>query len=272
MKADGPSSSADPSGDISPIAESLSNLPEASKSEGRVAETKKAPRKSEPASERLPNFSRVTPAQLAHVVFPAEARYQPVRPVSSQALKSAKGKASSVAKAPSAVALGGTAERYAGGGGILILIDQAPSEPVELVELEPVPAPAPPATEAAPATTTPAEPAYTGRHISLDENAPEADPPQSFEVCSSFVHQSFGDVNAFGSHSIPLVMIPRIDHSYLYSRSLLTLYLFSLMHRLELLFFIDYSSLVVVRLSQLEFEDNEFEILSKHQFEACGSI
>jgi len=181
MKADGPSSSAGPSGDISPIAESLSNLPEASKSEGRVAETKKAPRKSEPASERLPNFSRVTPAQLAHVVFPAEARYQPVRPVSSQALKSAKGKASSVTKAPSAVALGGTAERYAGGGGILILIDQAPSEPVELVELEPAPAPAPPAAEAAPATTTPAEPAYTGRHISLDENAPEADPPQSFE-------------------------------------------------------------------------------------------
>lgn len=182
MTADGPSSSAGPPGDISPIAESLSNLPEASKSEGKAAVTKKAPRKSEPAFEKLPNLSRVTPAQLAHVVFPAEARYQPVRPVSSQALKSAKGKASTVAKAPSAAALGGTAERYAGGGGILILIDQAPSEPVELVELEPAPASAPPATEAAPATTTPAAPASTGRHIALDDNAPEADPPQSFEV------------------------------------------------------------------------------------------
>ena len=210
MKAEG---SSGPSGDISPIAESLSNLPDASKTEGKATEQKKPTRKSEPAFEKLPNFSRVTPAQLAHVVFPGEGRYQPVRPVSAQALKSSKGKASTVPKAPSA-ALGGTAERYAGGGGILILIDQAPSEPVELVEPEPMSVPVT-TTTPAPSTQTrgPGMPRFTpGPHIALDENGPDADQPQPFEVWTSFVLVFSSSADMTFSHSITST-IPRISHN-----------------------------------------------------------
>ncbi|KAH8120111.1 26S proteasome regulatory complex, non-ATPase subcomplex, Rpn2/Psmd1 subunit [Phellopilus nigrolimitatus] len=180
MKVDEPSHSVLPAGDISPITSTVSNLPEASKSEGKAPESKK--RKSEPSFEKLPNFSRVIPAQLAHVTFPAEGRFQPVRPVSTRTPKTTKGKAStaSAVKTPSLVPLGVTSERYAGGGGILILIDQSPDEPAEYIEAE-LPAPVPPVAAAvspAPAATVPAP---SGPHIALDEDAPEADPPESFE-------------------------------------------------------------------------------------------
>lgn len=186
-----PPTSGETAVDVQPSAETEPSSSDDQKGEGdgerdgKPAETKK--RKSEPASERLPNFSRVTPAQLAHIVFPPEGRFQPVRPVSTRSPKSSKGKApltASPAKTPTAAALGVTSERYAGGGGILILIDQAPEEPVEFIEEEVPAPPAPPAEPTATAAGVPvgADSQPAGPHISLDENAPEADPPASFEV------------------------------------------------------------------------------------------
>ncbi|PWY96976.1 26S proteasome regulatory complex, non-ATPase subcomplex, Rpn2/Psmd1 subunit [Testicularia cyperi] len=46
----------------------------------KPAKSKKE-RKQEPTSEVLPNYSRVTPAQVKFVSFPAEARFAPIRPV-----------------------------------------------------------------------------------------------------------------------------------------------------------------------------------------------
>jgi len=50
-------------GDISPINESISNIPE-----GQSSESKSANKRKEPSWENLPNFSRVTPAQFQYVV------------------------------------------------------------------------------------------------------------------------------------------------------------------------------------------------------------
>ncbi|KAI0721359.1 26S proteasome regulatory complex non-ATPase subcomplex Rpn2/Psmd1 subunit [Cerioporus squamosus] len=147
-------------GDVSPISGSLSNLAES---------TGKAGRKSEPSSEKLSNFSRVTPAQLAYITFPADGRYQPVRVVSTRP-PSAK-----AAKSATSAAL--AADRSGGGGGILIMADTRPDEEPDYIEFETqavVPPAAPGAAQNPPASTP-------GRHIALDESAPEADPPESFE-------------------------------------------------------------------------------------------
>ncbi len=128
-------------------------------------------KKAEPAFEMRPNFSRVTPAQLTYITFSSEGRYQPVRPVSANP------QASKGTKRPSSPA---TTVWSAGGGGIIILSDPRPSEEAEFIEIEA------PATDAAAPILVPvpaevhSEP--TGHHISLDENAPEADPPEPFEV------------------------------------------------------------------------------------------
>ena len=185
MKTDEPSTSAGVAGDISPISGTVSNLPDSQKPDSKVGDAKK--RKVEPQSEKLPNFSRVTPAQLAHIVFPAEGRFQPVRPVSTRSPKSTKGKApvAPLLKTPSSTALGVTSERYAGGGGILILIDQTPGEPIEFIEPEvPVPPSAATTLQGAPVPGAPAAGTSgpSAPHIALDENAPEAEPPASFEV------------------------------------------------------------------------------------------
>jgi 26S proteasome regulatory subunit N2 len=193
MKVDEPAAaSTSGGGDISPIAEAGAGLSEdISKSEeqGKEKSSENKRSRKEPSFEKLSNFSRVMPAQLAHISFPAEGRYQPVRPVATRsAQKTSKGKAvaSATSKPTStAAALGTAAERYAGGGGILILIDQTPSEPAEFIETE-LPRPAAPTvpTAAEPSTTaiTPAPNAAV--HIALDENEPEAQPPESFEVSS----------------------------------------------------------------------------------------
>jgi 26S proteasome regulatory subunit N2 len=97
----------------------------------------------EPSSETLQNLSRVTPAQLAHISFPHEGRFQPVRPIRS-----------------------GGGKTRAGGGGILMLIDRTPGEPVKYVDL-----PADLGGEEAP---KPAE------GMQVDEPA-EAPPPAPFE-------------------------------------------------------------------------------------------
>jgi 26S proteasome regulatory subunit N2 len=151
-------------GDISPINESMSNLPE-----GQSSESKTPNKRKEPNFESLPNFSRVTPAQFQHVVFPPSSRYQPVRPVSARetVIKAGKGVAG--------VQKTSQPEKYAGGGGILLLVDERPGEPEEFIELSTV---APPAPQVAPANNA----AAVAQHIALDPNGGEAEVPGVFEV------------------------------------------------------------------------------------------
>ncbi|CAL1695273.1 unnamed protein product [Somion occarium] len=128
----------------------------------------------EPSFEKLSNFSRVTPAQMPHIVFPADGRYQPVRAVSAYpAPKGGKVNANGVKL---------TSEKYAGGGGILVVVDTRPDEEAEYIDLSTIHA-----VHTADGVTV--EIREGGReseyprdlHISLNENAPEADPPEPFE-------------------------------------------------------------------------------------------
>ncbi|XP_006454699.1 hypothetical protein AGABI2DRAFT_182674 [Agaricus bisporus var. bisporus H97] len=173
MKAEDTASPKD--GDVSPINRSLSNLIDEPKPSTTPSPSNK--KKSEPLQEFRPNFSRVTPAQLDYISFPPGSRYQPVRPVSSTPRNSASiPGAKGGNKAPSA-------EKYAGGGGIILLTDLRPDAEAEFIEFEPPPVPALPtaATTIPNGNAVPSLPAPTGPHISLDENAPEAEPPASFE-------------------------------------------------------------------------------------------
>ncbi|KAJ2927156.1 hypothetical protein H1R20_g9903, partial [Candolleomyces eurysporus] len=148
-------------GDVSPI----NHLSEDSKPSS-------SRKKLEPTSETKPNFSRVTPAQLAYISFPSDGRYQPVRTVTST--KQGRGFTSK--------ASGVGPEKYGGGGGILILSDLRPDEEAEFIELEaPALAPPPPEVTPAAATGAAAAPQPTGRHIALDESSPDAPPPEPFE-------------------------------------------------------------------------------------------
>ena len=142
------------------------------------ASTSRLARKPEPSYEIKPNFSRVTPAQLQHISFPNDGRYQLVRPVSSKLGSQRKN------------SVGGLlSEGCVGGGGILILADLRPGDEAELIEFEPPTPPAAIVQATAPPTTVAngnaVRAAPSGPHISLDENAPEAGPPESFEVCFS---------------------------------------------------------------------------------------
>lgn len=176
-----PAPSAGKPGDISPISGSMSGLPEAGTSPVFAPASAPAKRRqtTESSSEILANFSRVTPSQLAHITFQPDGRYQPVRPVVTMPIPppslSRAGRQSSGKPVMSA------SDRYAGGGGILLLMDQRPHEPEELVDLD--------AEERAisvdqvdqrPVTADNATLGRSGTFI--DENAPEADPPQPFEV------------------------------------------------------------------------------------------
>ncbi|KAF8640759.1 hypothetical protein AX17_000409 [Amanita inopinata Kibby_2008] len=164
MKAEEPSKN----GDVSPI-----NRPSSNIDDNRPSTSVKLARKAEPSYEMKPNFSRVTPAQLSHISFPGDGRYQPVRPVSTKVAAARMGKGP-IPELPS--------ERYGGGGGILILTDLRPEDEAEFIELEP-PAPAQAIVQAlAPAGNGHAIRASpSGPHIALDERAPEVDPPESFE-------------------------------------------------------------------------------------------
>ncbi|EPT04013.1 26S proteasome regulatory complex non-ATPase subcomplex Rpn2/Psmd1 subunit [Fomitopsis schrenkii] len=135
------------------------------------------PKRKEPSSEKQPNFSRVVPAQVPYISFPADGRYQPVRVLSTKSAPSAKGKGF----APkSSLVPGLTSERFTGGGGILILADHRPDEEPDYIEFETQTIVA--ANQAVPATGAHATHVPEGRHIALDENAPEVtSPPESFE-------------------------------------------------------------------------------------------
>lgn len=126
-------------------------------------QTKAPPKRREPSFETLPNFSRVTPAQMSHITFPANGRYQPVRSVSSAPTKSLSGKGNRAGSTSRGLSNG-----YAGGGGILLLVDRQPQQAVDLIEWEDEP----PAMEVeAPTATTTA----------MVDDGPEAPPPEPFE-------------------------------------------------------------------------------------------
>lgn len=186
MKIDDAASPKD--GDVSPINRSISNLID----EPKPTTSSAAKKKPEPTHELRPNFSRVTPAQLAYISFPPNGRYQPVRPVSSRPTTS---KAPNGAPATPPGVKGGKTEKYAGGGGIILLTDLRPDEEAEFIELEPPPVPAAPEPPAVGSGATvpngdAARPQSgpSGPHIALDENAPEAEPPAPFEVGVIFVN------------------------------------------------------------------------------------
>jgi 26S proteasome regulatory subunit N2 len=178
-------------GDISPINGSISNLADDGKASTSAS---KPPRKSEPSFELLPNFSRVTPAQLAYITFPNEGRYQPVRAVSSAQATNT----NTNATAPGSVAAGkapappapASLGKLAGGGGILILADLRPEEEGEFIEFGPVVG-APDAEDGTGASASEhvgnghavRAPPPPGPHIALDESTPDVDPPEPFEVC-----------------------------------------------------------------------------------------
>lgn len=136
-----------------------------------------SPKRKESSSEKQPNFSRVVPAQVPYISFPADGRYQPVRVLSTKSASSPKSKT-----APkSSLVPGLTSERFTGGGGILILADHQPDEEPDYIEFETQIIVA--ANQAVPATGAHATHVPEGRHIALDENAPEVtSPPESFEV------------------------------------------------------------------------------------------
>lgn len=96
-----------------------------------------------------------------------------MRPVSTRAAASGRGRSFKSGST--------AAEKYAGGGGILILEDQRPQEPADYLVFE---------TQTQQregpelvASTDSEETTWHNNHLDLDPNAPEADPPQAFEVC-----------------------------------------------------------------------------------------
>lgn len=189
MKIEEPTQSSSGASDIPPTSATVDSLlEEASKNDEKPPESKRT--RKELSFEKLSNFTRVTPAQLAHITFSPDGRYQPVRPVATRSpQKVIKGKAAANSPPASTIAVLGTpAERYAGGGGIILLIDLAPDTPAEFIETE-LPRPAQASEPAIPAsigaTVASAPVSVSARHIALDENEPEAELPESFEVCSS---------------------------------------------------------------------------------------
>ena len=175
MKSDETSSPKD--GDVSPITQSVLNLGDESK-----ASSSRTGKKSEPAYEFRPNFSRVTPAQLAYISFPANDRYRPVRAVSAKAspTKAGKGAAASGRRTPSSTLPQGL-EKYAGGGGILIMTDLCPNEEAAFIEIE-IGSTLVPETVVAPMANGDALQGRARLNISLDDAAPESDAPEAFEV------------------------------------------------------------------------------------------
>lgn len=82
--------------------------------------------------ENLPNLSRVVPAQMPFISFPSSSRYLPVRALSS--LRPSASSSSGKAGVSASYILESIVESVGAGGGILVLRDTKPDEPVELVE------------------------------------------------------------------------------------------------------------------------------------------
>jgi 26S proteasome regulatory subunit N2 len=90
---------------------------------------------------------------------------------------------SKAGRLPSGKPAAPASDRYAGGGGILLLTDRRPNEDVELVDFEGEERaiPVEQADQDQTGSTNAGEPGRTAGTF-IDENAPEADPPEPFEV------------------------------------------------------------------------------------------
>jgi len=86
-------------------------------------------------------------AQLAHISFPANSRYQPVHDVSTRApsgIKNGKAMVVPAGNKLTTAAISLSSEEYAGGGSILILVDEPLDQEAEFIKFEaPATAPAP---------------------------------------------------------------------------------------------------------------------------------
>jgi len=127
-------------------------------------------KRKEPTSEILENFSRVTPAQLAYISFPPDARFQPVRSFTPPT-------SSTKARLKGAVKATAT-ERYAGGG-IIMLIDKRPGEETKFIDLPPELGGEPPASMIVDEESS---------RMTLDTQ--EAEIPAPFEVRCLFLHRT----------------------------------------------------------------------------------
>ena len=138
---------------------------------------------SEPTSEVLQNFARVTPKQLAHIIFPPENRFQPVRAVAQSQNRSQSPSSSS-----SPINARRTAGRHVGGSGIIVLVDTRPDdgEPEWVQSLADQAAAA--AAAAAAASAEAGEPLVDGTGatssgaVPIPEDDMMVDPPPPFEV------------------------------------------------------------------------------------------
>ncbi|GAA5963482.1 hypothetical protein JCM21900_006483 [Sporobolomyces salmonicolor] len=139
----------------------------------------------EPISFPVQNLSRVTPAQLPYISFPADARYVPVRPVVGGSSSSSTPSpapsttlpAASTASRPSTTTTTPSGSR-AIGGGILLVRDTKPTDEAELLELEVLKAID---TSGAAAAATAAEGAAGGQSDDELLTGPIAEVPPPFE-------------------------------------------------------------------------------------------
>lgn len=155
-----------------------------------TSKKKGAKEQAEASYEKLPNLSRVVPAQMPFISFPSESRYLPVRP-----LASSQPQHHGIVRAPASPAaiLESIVESGMGAsGGILVLRDTRPEEDVELVEMKVFKALQLAATgfdedqaeqnaPAAAAAPGPALAATTASGTAIDLSAPIADVPEPFE-------------------------------------------------------------------------------------------
>ena len=97
-------------------------------------------RRSESQSQKLPNLSRVVPAQLPYVDFSPESRFQPVRPlIPSQKAYAKPNKSKGSSPAAAAILAQSSASLSSlTGGGIFVLRDSRPTEQADYLELEAV--------------------------------------------------------------------------------------------------------------------------------------
>ena len=168
MKVDEPATS------TSATAGESSKAGEAAGTEEPITPVAKPKRTPEPSSERLSNFSRVTPVQFSYISFPADCKYQPVRAISDGPVQRAGKRITGKGIVPPS--------KYGGGGGIVLLVDKKPEVAAEFIEFAP-----PAAAAAAPGPEVAAGAPLTGL-AGLTDEATEATIPASFEVCS----HSFG--------------------------------------------------------------------------------
>lgn len=161
---------------------------EAATSSSEAKPEEKAPK--EPNYETLHNVSRVVPAQMPYISFPSSSRFVPVRPLISSSSSTPVSYLTQAAKAANSASfilesIVDVGIGLGAGGGILVLKDTKPEEPVEYVELQAkkaLAAEAGPEEIQVPGTAAPAATSGAPQPApGVDLNAPIAPMPQSFQ-------------------------------------------------------------------------------------------